>query len=136
MKNQPHLPATNAPAQPRKTSPQLQRRARFARGCAILATSIAVTTLARAALLTWDSDATFANGITDGSGTWDTTLANWNNGSADVPWQNANNDIAVFGNGLTGGTTAATVTLGTAITAGGLTFNTSSLASNYTIAGN
>jgi hypothetical protein len=31
-----------------------------------------------------------------GGGTWDTTSANWYNGTTDVVWNNANNDTAVF----------------------------------------
>jgi hypothetical protein len=91
---------------------------------------------ARAASLSWDSDATFANGSTDGPGSWNTTTANWNNGAANVAWVNANNDSAVFGNGGVGGTSPATVTLGTGITTNGLTFNTSSLASSYILSTN
>jgi autotransporter-associated beta strand protein len=53
-----------------------------------------------------------------GSGTWNTAIQNWDLG-ADYPhvaWYNPNNDTAVFGG------TAGTVTLGTNITVGGLTF--------------
>ena len=54
-----------------------------------------------------------------GTGTWNTTLLNWDAGaSPHVAWNNSNNDTAVFAG------TAGTVTLGTGITAGGLTFNT------------
>ena len=86
--------------------------------------------------LTWDSDGNFANGITDGTANWDLSLTNWDSGTGDAQWVNANNDIAVFGDGGTGGASAFTVTLTTGITAGGLTFNSSSTASSYTIAGN
>ena len=63
-----------------------------------------------------------------GTGTWNTTLLNWDAGVAShVAWDNtAPLDTAVFGG------TAGTVTLGTGITAGGLTFTTG----GYTITGN
>ena len=60
-----------------------------------------------------------------GAGTWDTSTANWDTSLTgdDVAWDNTNTvqnpaDTAVFGG------TAGTVTLGTSITVGGLTFNT------------
>ncbi|MCX6880090.1 MAG: autotransporter-associated beta strand repeat-containing protein, partial [Verrucomicrobia bacterium] len=61
-----------------------------------------------------------------GSGTWDTTIQNWDLGTdyPHVAWYNPNNDTAVFG-GTTG-----TITLGTNITAGGLTFTAA-----YTLTG-
>jgi autotransporter-associated beta strand protein len=69
----------------------------------------------------------------DGAGTWNTTGTNWSNGTADAAWNNTSDSsyTAVFGanNG-----TAGTVTLGSNITAGGLTFNPAT-SSNYTIAG-
>ena len=58
------------------------------------------------------------------------TSTNWWNGSAGTAWSNAAGSTAVFG----AGGTAGTVTLGTGITAGGLTFNPVS-AGSYTIAG-
>ncbi|MGV3661362.1 MAG: beta strand repeat-containing protein [Prosthecobacter sp.] len=63
-----------------------------------------------------------------GTGTWDTlTTSNWWDGlsASDVPWNNANLDTAVFWG------SAGTVTLGAAITAGALQFETS----GYTLAG-
>lgn len=74
----------------------------------------------QATSLTWDSGGASPANPADGSGTWDTTAARWSNGGSDAVWNNANKDTAVFGN--TNGA-AGTVTLGTAITAGGLTFN-------------
>ena len=67
----------------------------------------------------------------DGGGTWDTISSNWWNGTASVPWNNAANDVATFGN-INGA--AGTVTLGTGITVGGITFNLAT-AGSYTIAG-
>jgi len=65
-----------------------------------------------------------------GGGTWDTTSQNWGTADggpySDAVWSNNPPDSAVFQG------TAGTVTLGTAITAGGVTFDTD----GYTITGN
>jgi fibronectin-binding autotransporter adhesin len=90
------------------------------------------TTVGPAGNLYWDggtndipTDGDGASG--GGSGTWDTTLRNWDAGAAPhVVWNNYQDDTAVFDG------TAGTVTLGTDIIAGGLTFN----ASNYVLTGN
>src|SRR5436190_7738072 len=77
----------------------------------------------RAATLYWDSDADasgndVATGTNlGGTGTWNTSLANWFNGSVETIWNNANNDAAVFDGG------SGTVTLGGPITAGSLSFS-------------
>jgi fibronectin-binding autotransporter adhesin len=80
---------------------------------------------ANAADLQWS-----ANGVTPGgggTGTWNTSApALWFNGATFQTWNNAALDNAVFGG------TAGTVTLGVAITAHNLTFNTS----GYTVTGN
>lgn len=61
-----------------------------------------------------------------GNGTWDITTLNWDAGAVPhVSWNNANNDIAVFGG------TAGTVT-NQGVTVGGLTFTTA----NYVITSN
>jgi len=82
---------------------------------------LAYAPLSSAATLQWD-----ANGVAPlgGTGTWDTTAANWFNAGYQA-WVNANNDDAVFN------TSAGTVTLGTAITANSLTFDIT----GYTVAG-
>lgn len=77
-----------------------------------------------AANLTWDTLGGDGATITGGAGTWDTTNTNWNTGSANTAWVNANKDLAIFSG------TADTVTLGSNITASGIT-----LSSAYTIAG-
>ncbi|MDA8377205.1 MAG: PEP-CTERM sorting domain-containing protein [Planctomycetia bacterium] len=86
-----------------------------------------------AATLTWDSSGSSPTAPVDGTGTWNTTDTNWTNGTTDAAWNNTSDSsyTAVFGanNG-----TAGTVTLGSNITAGGLTFNPAT-SSNYTIAG-
>jgi autotransporter-associated beta strand protein len=68
---------------------------------------------------------------TGGTGTWNTSLLNWDAGvSPHVAWNNANNDSAIFGG------TAGTVTLGVPIGLTNITFAAGSLGtSQYTIAG-
>lgn len=79
---------------------------------------------APAASLTWDADGV-AGDPTGGAGIWDTSSLFWNEAGVMKAWNNAGNDTAIFGG------TGGTVTLGTAITAGGLTFNST----GYTLAG-
>src|SRR4051794_35704955 len=70
---------------------------------------------AHAATLTWDND-----GIgtpAGGSGVWNTSSANWWNGTTYTLWSNATPDNAVFPS------SAGTVTLGTSIVAGSIAFN-------------
>ncbi|MDD5261994.1 MAG: autotransporter-associated beta strand repeat-containing protein [Methylacidiphilales bacterium] len=88
--------------------------------------------VAQASTLTWDNSGANPAAPTDGTTSlWDTTATVWSNTTTDSAWVNANNDTAVFGsnNG-----TAGTVNLGSAITAGGITFNAAT-SGNYTIAG-
>jgi autotransporter-associated beta strand protein len=87
---------------------------------------------ARALEITWDvTPGTVGLGnstVTGGSGTWDETLGNWttDGGATNLAWSNAGNDTAIFGGA------GGTVTLGTAITVGGLTINSG----GYAITGN
>jgi fibronectin-binding autotransporter adhesin len=67
----------------------------------------------------------------DAAGTWDTSTANWASGSADFAWPNNGSDNATFGSGAALGANY-TVSLGTGITVGNLTNNTSG-ANQYTI---
>jgi autotransporter-associated beta strand protein len=69
-----------------------------------------------AAALTWDTAPADGAAITGGMGTWLDGAGNWNNGSTDVNWSNATPDSAIFSG------TAGTVTLGSAITTGGVSF--------------
>ncbi len=78
--------------------------------------------------LFWDPGHSLSGSGSGGSGTWDTTSANWFDGTADVVWNNANNDIAVFA-GSTGGIVSA---VNTGITAGGINFTTD----GYTVQNN
>lgn len=79
------------------------------------------------AQLQWDSDGDGSNATLGGDGIWNSTNPFWYNGSTDVVWPNVSpsTTIAVFGG------TAGEVTLGEALFANGLTFNTT----GYTITG-
>ena len=94
---------------------------------AALAALFAVST-AQAVTLYWDGTTSTAN-ADGGNGNWnDNSTTNWDTlafGGADSVWLNSNPDIAVFGGA------AGTVSLTSAITAGGITFNTT----GYTLAG-
>ena len=95
---------------------------------AIIALAFAGLSLnsSQAANLSWDADAVFNNGTLGGTGTWNTALLNWDNGSADQAWatNTITGDTAVFAG------TAGTATLGTSINALGLQFTTT----GYTVA--
>ena len=95
----------------------------------------ALTGTAGAAALTWDA-APATTGLQDGSGTWDTSTAEWFNGTTDIAWANAPVTDAIFGVGDPLGTAGPfTVTLGAPITAGNLTFNFAGAGNAYTISG-
>ncbi len=70
---------------------------------------------APAADLTWDPDGS-SGGSTGGTGTWNTSDLFWDNAGSMQAWNNVAGDTAIFGG------TAGTVTLGEAISAGGLQF--------------
>ena len=81
----------------------------------------------------WDGGTTAIAGNGDGAsaggaGTWDTTIQNWDqgNGLAHAAWVNSDDDSAVFAG------TAGTVTVGTAVSASGLRFDTA----GYIVTGN
>ncbi len=92
----------------------------FVRSAALAASIVlCLGQAASAGILTWDGSDTLTSGAQGGAGTWDASLLNWWNGSADVVWPGSGTDNdALFAN------TAGTVTLGSAITANDLTFNT------------
>lgn len=73
--------------------------------------------------LTWDANGDTTN-VIDGGGTWNTTNYNWWDGSDNVQWDNAANNIAIFGNNTVVGTDEATstVTVSGTVNAGGLRF--------------
>ncbi|MEI6605639.1 MAG: autotransporter-associated beta strand repeat-containing protein [Verrucomicrobiota bacterium] len=69
-----------------------------------------------------------------GTGTWTTTTSQWGSAAAgpfSSSWNNANNDTAIFG-GVGG---AATVTIGTGMTVGGLQMNANPDGYLYTLSG-
>ncbi len=105
-----------------------------ARRLSILASASAVSFLtlkghAQTTNLTWDPAQNVNNSLpaSGGGGTWNTSLANWSNGTADVVWADTSGtlDNAVFGG------TAGTVTLNTNLGTSDLIFQTS----GYTISG-
>lgn len=98
-----------------------------ARFLAVSALLIVATGSACAATLWWDGGAADLGSDGDGasqggSGTWNTAVTNWDAGAQPyVAWVNANNDTAVFGGA------AGTVSLGAAITVGGLQFDSAAV---------
>jgi autotransporter-associated beta strand protein len=66
-----------------------------------------------------------------GTGTWDTTTANWWNETTDVAWPNTNADTVIFTNVFSALPTLKTVTLSSGITANRLHFHRS----GYTLTG-
>ena len=91
--------------------------------------SLLALSSSHAATLYWDGTSTTAN-ADGGTGNWDNNnLTNWDTLAlvgANSVWLNSTPDLAVFGG------TAGTVSLTSAITAGGITFNTT----GYTIQSN
>jgi autotransporter-associated beta strand protein len=110
----------------RPQPPRSHSRSRFPLALIFAAVAAMACADAGAQTLTWDANTT-TTGAQDGSGMWNLNSANWWNGTADTQWTNS--DSAIFGSSTAGGT----VTLGTNITVGNLTFNTTTPA--YTIAG-
>lgn len=102
------------------------RAMRMHRGCRLLlaTATLLLASQASSQSLQWDANGT-TTGVTDGSGTWSTSDANWWNGTTTVPWNNAVNNIAVFGNGGVVATSAgaAAVTVSGTVNAGGIRFN-------------
>jgi autotransporter-associated beta strand protein len=94
---------------------------------AALAALLAVSSIF-ASTLYWDGTSSTAN-ADGGNGNWnDNSNTNWDTlavGGADSVWLNSNPDISVFGG------TVGTVSLSSAITAGGITFNST----GYNLAG-
>ena len=85
--------------------------------------TLQITVARRPAMLVYWDGATPAGPPGGGTGTWDTSLTNWDNTPAadtSTAWANDYLDTAVFGG------TAGTVTLGAAISVGGLRFDSTS----------
>jgi len=82
------------------------------------------------AATTWDAN-TGTTGAQDGGGTWDTTTANWWNGTADVVWPNTTSTTATIG--------AASGAAGTINVSGTVILNQISIAAagsgSYTLSG-
>ena len=74
-----------------------------------------------AADLTWDAD-TLTPGAQDGTNVWNTVTNTWWNGSANVTWNNATPDNAIFGAG-SGAAAPVLVPGNTTNTVGNITFN-------------
>ena len=89
--------------------------------CCLASLAAIVGSPAIAATLTWDPA-----GAGGGDGSWNTTDSSWDNAGTPQTWVNAAGDTAIFGG------TAGTVTLGEAISAAGLQFDTA----GYTITAN
>ncbi len=103
---------------PKKHHPQL-RHSLVALGLV----TAAISPAAHAANFTWDITGGDGAAITPGSGAWNATATNWNNGSTNVPWAAAN--VAIFG----GADGTYAVDLGAALSVQALTYNNS----GYTI---
>lgn len=93
----------------------------------LLALSVLIftsTLVVRAANLTWDSDAITTSGAQDGSGNWTTLTSNtnWWDGGANVTWNNATPDNAIFG-ANSGAAGTVTVPSTTTNTVGNITFS-------------
>jgi autotransporter-associated beta strand protein len=73
-------------------------------------------------VLTWDVNA--AAGIQGGSGIWNTSAANWNDGANRIQWSNTRGDTAAFA-----GTPVGTIGFTSSLTAAGLEFD----AAGYTL---
>jgi len=111
---------------------RVYRRSFLTTSIAALAASglISAGAFAAAVPFTWDTDSGTA-GAQDGSGTWDTSTANWlNSGGTDVVWTNSASNQAIFGGGVDGadGAYAVTVGLGTTGAADSIVFNNSGYA--------
>jgi hypothetical protein len=107
------------PTRTRKTLP-------LAAAATLAAAAALPTRPARAATtLTWDADPA-QPGAQGGAGTWANNAGGWHNGTANVNWNNANLDSAVFA-----GPSAGLVTLSGTATAKYLTFDVP----GYTLAG-
>ena len=99
--------------------------------------ALLVTSSLHAATYFWDGGTTDpgvdGDGASNGSsGTWSTAIANWDNGAAPHIVWSGTTDTAYFGGT---GTTAGTVTIGTDVTVGGITFDALSPGYSFTGAG-
>ena len=95
----------------------------IATACAAVLIASAVAPSAHAISLTWDTTIAADATVTAGSGIWTNGACNWNNGTTSVGfnWNNVTPDTATFA----GADGTYTITVGGAITAGGITFSDS-----------
>ena len=93
---------------------------------ALLITGLGVSNAA-ASQLNWDPGLSQGANGSNGTGTWNTTTANWSNGSSDVVWNSA--DLAGF---IAPGSGSYTVSVANGITADGLVVGSSTALNNYT----
>src|SRR5208283_4404386 len=104
----------------------------FALVVLVLLAQLAIVPCSPAATLIFDGN-TGTTGAQDGAGNWDTTTADWWNGTTDVAWDNTTPGNAVFG---AGSGAAGTISVGSG------TINVANITNNpagsgyYTISGN
>jgi len=119
------------PVQKQSKSLPMKTNSKLRNLLTVAGSSLIAMSSASAADRFWDGGTTDiagnGNGVSaGGSGTWDTTIRNWDAGASPyVAWNNANGDTARFGG------TAGTVTVGSPVSAVGLTFSSG----GYTITG-
>jgi hypothetical protein len=109
------------------TSQSRKSGAILAAGAAALLLTGLGTSNAVATQLNWDPGLTHGTNGSNGAGTWNTTNANWSNGTADVAWNSA--DLAGF---IAPGSGSYTVSVANGITADGLVVGSSTALNNYT----
>lgn len=119
---------TCAPASIMKISriPRLMNHQRLTRILLVVCAARMALAPLSAQSLSWDTVTGDGATVTGGGGTWDNSTLNWNNGGGTIAWNSSSPSVAVFG-----GATAGTVTLGSNVTASGITLSTA----GYTIAG-
>ncbi len=100
-------------------------------GAMALLAGLSLGLRASAATLTWDVTAGDGATVSDGDGAWSNGAGNWNTGAGDANWNNATPDSAILGAGSGGA--AGTLTLGSAVTVGNLTFSAPN--GSYTVNG-
>jgi autotransporter-associated beta strand protein len=91
----------------------MRKNAKKVLAAAVMAVAFAGSS-ANATALNWDADG--VTPVNGGTGTWDTSSPRWENAGVYSTWNNGTPDDANFG------ASAGTVTLGTAITAGSMSF--------------
>jgi hypothetical protein len=103
----------------RNTTSRYPVRKAVLAAAALVAAFTGITPTVRGATLTWDinSGTSGTSGAEAGNGTWANGAGNWWDGTANVNWNNATPDVAIFGHTGLGNADNYTVTLGSDITA-------------------